>query len=406
MYDLFGNGKTALKATVSRYMATSTVGTARAVNPFNTTVNNANRNWFDVDLVPGTSTPSGVPKPTDRDGVPQGSEMGPLSSTFGTQIVSTSYDPNILAGWGRRRNNWEYSASITQELMSRVSADFAYFHRRQGNFSVTDNQDLVNSDYDEYCVTRPTDARLPNGGGGQICGFYDLNPSKALPQFADNLVVTFADNYGKQTQTFHGFDFILNARPQSGLILNGGFSTGIDATNNCDLTIVDSPQAVYCNQNSGWQTAYKASASYTLPWQDVNLGAVFQNLAGQSIVANWSITAAQAQWVNPGRTGFSATSTRTVNLIEPGTEYGDRRSQLDLRVAKSIRMGGAKRLQVMMDVYNAFNSNAPVGATSQAGETPPSLNTTYSPPGPTSQWLRPLNILQARYVKFGAQFNF
>ena len=29
----------------------------------------------------------------------------------------------------------------------------------------------------------------------------------------------------------------------------------------------------------------------------------------------------------------------------------------------------------MMDIYNTFNSNAPVGATSQAGEPPPALNT-------------------------------
>lgn len=63
----------------------------------------------------------------------------------------------------------------------------------------------------------------------------------------------------------------------------------------------------------------------------------------------------------------------------------------------------------MMDVYNAFNSNAPVGATSQAGETPPALNTTYSSTDPRrlgGAWLTPLNILQGRYVKFGAQLNF
>ena len=58
----------------------------------------------------------------------------------------------------------------------------------------------------------------------------------------------------------------------------------------------------------------------------------------------------------------------------------------------------------MADIFNAFNSNAAVGATSNAGEPPAAINTTYSPT--TSTWLKPLNILQARYVKFGAQFNF
>ena len=402
-YDLFGNGRTALKATASRYVQTSTVGFARAVNPFTTTVNTATRSWTDVDVNPGTSTPSGRTLPTNGDGIPQVNEMGPLGSTFGQQVVSTRYDPDVVTGWGKRRSNWEYSASLTQELMTRVSLDVAYFYRTQGNFTTSDNRDIGPEDHDPYCVTAPVDARLPDGGGYRICGFYDLKPTSFGPQFSDDLVVTFVDHFGKQTQTFHGFDVIVNARPRSGLTLNGGFSTGVDATNNCDLAKVDSPQAVFCDGDSGWLTAVKASGSYLLPWHEINVAAVFQNLPGQQILANWVINSTQAEGL--GR-AFTGGTTRTVSLIEPGTMYGARRSQLDLRVAKSFRLRGQQRLQLMLDVYNTFNSNAAVGATSQAGETPPALNTTYSPPGPSSQWLRPLNILQARYVKFGAQFTF
>jgi hypothetical protein len=58
----------------------------------------------------------------------------------------------------------------------------------------------------------------------------------------------------------------------------------------------------------------------------------------------------------------------------------------------------------MLDLFNLTNSNAAVGATSNAGEPPSALNTTYSPT--SSAWLKPLNILQARYVKIGAQLQF
>ena len=70
-------------------------------------------------------------------------------------------------------------------------------------------------------------------------------------------------------------------------------------------------------------------------------------------------------------------------------------------MAKTFRIGGNRRLQAMADVFNLTNSNAAVGATSNAGEPPAAINTTYG-----SAWLRPLNILQARYVKFGAQLTF
>src|SRR3954447_19794714 len=77
-YDLFGNGKTALKATLSRYVQTSTVSTARLLNPLNTSVNAATRSWVDGN----------------NDGIPQVSELGPLSnSSFGQVNIATRYDP-------------------------------------------------------------------------------------------------------------------------------------------------------------------------------------------------------------------------------------------------------------------------------------------------------------------------
>ena len=399
-YDLFGNGKTALKASVSRYVETTTVGFARLLNPINTTVNNANRNWTD----------------SNGDKIPQDSELGPLGSTFGQRIVSTTYDPDVITGWGKRRNNWEYSASVTHELMSRVAAEVSYYHRTQGNFRATDNRDVTSADYTEFCVTVPTDSRLPTSGQ-QMCGLYDLNLDKFGPQFNDDNLVTFVDNTGKQTQTFNGFDVGVSARLRSDLILTGGFGTGVDAVDECD-SFVDNPSTstsggtiltprAWCSRDGGWQTGYKFSGSYTLPWQAIQLGAVFQNLQGQQILANWNI-AGTTPGVTLGR-AFTGTSSRQIPLVRPGDVYGDRRSQLDLRFAKSVRMGGSRRLQVMMDIYNTFNSNAPVGATSQAGEQPPALNTTYTTTNPArlgGAWLTPLNILQARYIKFGAQFNF
>ena len=394
-YDLFGNAKTAVKATLSRYVQTATVGFARQVNPL--LINNSTtRNWS---------------ADANGDGIPQAIELGPpTNNSFGTTITTTRFDPDLVTGWGKRRNNWEVSTSVTQELRPNVSAEVAYFRRAQGHFQVSDNKVVAPADFETFCVTAPADSRLPsNVSGSQICGLSDQTPASfARVPNVDNLV-TFASNYGAQSEVFTGVDISVNARLRRGLFVNGGVASGDIHANECAARIDNTSQRVgsatldnFCDTHTGWLTAIKASGSYTLPWQDIQLGAVLQNLPGQQILAAWNFTSVEAR-PSLGR-ALTGASSRTLNLIEPGTMYTPRRTQVDLRLGKTFRLKDSRRLQTMVDIFNAFNSNAAVGATSQAGEPPPAINTTYSPT--STEWLKPFNILQGRYLKLGAQFSF
>ncbi|MGH9385859.1 MAG: carboxypeptidase regulatory-like domain-containing protein, partial [Vicinamibacterales bacterium] len=249
VYDLFGNGKTALKATVSRYVVPSTVATARLLNPFNTTVNNTTRPWTDSNL----------------DGIPQASELGALTNNaFGQVSVATRYDPDTIRGFGKRRNNWEYSASVTQEVLPRLSLDVAYFRRVQGNFTATDNQDLVPTDYQPYCVTAPRDPRLPGGGGQPICDLYDPVPAK-FGVATNNIVKRVSDLGVKQQEVFDGVDIAFSARPGGEVFLNGGVAMGRSRFNQCEA-FVDTPAKTfgltattfsYCDYTSGVLTQAK-----------------------------------------------------------------------------------------------------------------------------------------------------
>jgi hypothetical protein len=161
----------------------------------------------------------------------------------------------------------------------------------------------------------------------------------------------------------------------------------------------------YCDYDTSWLSQAKLNGSYTLPWQQIQVAGVLQNLPGQQILAQWNITQVEAAAGTLGRPlSGGANTSRVVPLIKPGTMYTPRRTQLDVRVSKTLTMSGHRRLQAMVDIFNLTNSNAAVGATSNAGEPPSALITTYSPN--SSAWLKPLNILQARYVKLGAQLQF
>ena len=47
-------------------------------------------------------------------------------------------------------------------------------------------------------------------------------------------------------------------------------------------------------------------------------------------------------------------------MIEPGSVYGDRLNQIDLRFTKIVNVGQG-RLDLNVDLYNAFNSDAVIG---------------------------------------------
>ena len=82
----------------------------------------------------------------------------------------------------------------------------------------------------------------------------------------------------------------------------------------------------------------------------------------------------------------------TVNLVEPGTLYGDRVNEFDFRLAKILKFGRT-RTNVGFDIYNILNA-APVLSYNQA----------FSPA--TAAWLTPTAVLQPRFWKFSVQVDF
>ncbi|MBI3265398.1 MAG: hypothetical protein HYZ58_19890, partial [Acidobacteria bacterium] len=236
-YDLFGTGRTALKVSLGRFVEISGTRLVFANNPITTSVNSVNRTWNDAN---GNYVPD-----CDLSNFAANSECGPIADlNFGKNNPrATRYADDVLRGFGNRNFSWDFGTEVQQELRPGVSVTGGYYRNWAGNFRVTDNLAVTPADYSPYCITAPVDARLPGGGGYQVCGLYDVVPAKFGR--VSNLVRD-ASYYGKQTRVNDFFGVNFNARVGSGVQLGGGVDTGRSVDDRC--FVVDSPQELlYCH---------------------------------------------------------------------------------------------------------------------------------------------------------------
>ena len=134
-YDLFGNGKTALKMNVGKYMEGVIVtsgGGYTNLNPVQRITTSTTRSWTDTNknYVPDCNLAN----------VNKNGECGDMANkNLGSNSFERNADPDWYTGWGRRQYNWSFGASIQQEVAPRVSVSVGYIRNWWGNWSVADN---------------------------------------------------------------------------------------------------------------------------------------------------------------------------------------------------------------------------------------------------------------------------
>ncbi len=389
-WDLFGNGKTAVKISGGRYLQNAVADNLYSgTNPLGNIPVSVNRSWTDANdnFFPDCNLQNLQSQDLRSSG---GDVCGTVSNlNFGTPAPSVTYDPKLLGGWGVRPGDWQFAASVQQAVLPRVSVEVGYYRRWLVNFSVEDNLALTPADFDSFTVKVPDDQRLPTAGE-TISGLYDVKPEKFGQT---NSYATLAKNYGGQTQMYNGFLTTVSARAASNLTMQFGMNLGNTHFDTCktrEALPETAPLNPYCNWSTGMEARVTALAAYIVPKVDVSTSATFRSDQGERLEANRAFSTAEvAQTL--GRPLSGGASNATVNLIEPGSMYGDRLNVLDMRFAKVLRFGRT-RTNVGFDIYNILNASPVI-----------SSNYTFVPGG---TWLRPNSILSARFVKFSAVVDF
>jgi len=402
VYDLGGNGKTAIKVALNKYLLGQTLnGIGRNPNPVLALTQSVNRSWTDTngDFVPQCD----LLNPLANNG---GDPCGQISDlTFGTNKAGELYDKDLTTGWGHRPSNWEFSVGVQRELIPRVSLDVGYFRRVWKNFEVIDNLLVAPEDFTQFSLTVPTDSRLSTSGE-TLTGLYNVLPTKFGQ--VQNLHA-LSDNYGKQIDHWDGFDISVNARLQNGLVLQGGVGSGRQIEDNCEI-VAKLPEmlnlggaaaantanapgqwrpAQFCHREEPMLTGVKALAIYIIPKIDVQVSGSFRSTPGTNLSVGYTATNAILGTSSTlGRALSGNAQNMVIGIEKPNEAYTERRQELDMRIGKVLKFGNTKTV-VSMDLYNALNSNAMIVQ-----------NQAYA------SYLRPVEILNARLIKFSWAFDF
>ena len=224
---------------------------------------------------------------------------------------------------------------------------------------------------------------------------------------AANNYVTLDTNYGGQSQTSNAIALNLSARPRNGLAPG---RLQHERTRRRllriraampELTVVHRPADAQPDQsvlrhNTGWITRYTALGSYTIPKIDVLVAGTLRSDQGGT--ARGQLGGAELGHRAVPRPAACRTTRRsaTVNLITPGTLYGDRVNEIDLRARQDPPLrphADQRRRRPLQRVQQR------AGADLQ----PDVRAATATSAG---SWLPPTSVLQSRFVKFSAQIDF
>lgn len=342
VYDLFGNGKTAIKGGASKYVQSQALDIASDLNPMIFTYDR--RSWNDLN----------------GDGLAQRNELGPSTGFRGG--VTSRMDPDII-----RPYNWELTLGVAHELKPGVGVEATYYRRQHRNLIGETNVAVTPNDYTSVTITNPLT--------GEPLTVYNQSPETR------GLRDTVISNQNELDSTYNGVEFRTAARFGNGNRVMGAVTIGRRESGKGGD--VNNPNVLINFIGAHPYDAtlqIKGQVVYMLP-ADVQTSVFFQTNTGYPLRRTYTVTRADV----PGFTQV----TQSVDLVPRGEVRLPRVNLLDVRLTKRFSVGKAA-FEPMLDLYNLLNSNPTIREVESIG---PNLG-------------RPVLILPARLLKLGVKFSF
>ncbi len=395
-YDLFGNGRTVLKASWGKYL--DQINTGTPPNP------NANINqtyiWNDLNgdlnFQRGNAVWNGLRY--------VGGEFGNQSGNTGGLAVAV-FDPTI-----RRPYREETTIGLDRELFPNIRGGLTYIHRRERDPQGTIDQNTAQWPQLYTPVTMAEPGRdgcfgsetsggclsVPNAAAdNRDITVYSLNSGAVLSQ------ITVNDD--RLAVKYDGIEATLEKRFSRGWTVLGGYTY---SRTRVKLTSLSNPNNVFVfpdGESGGRRHQLKVNGSYTLPYQIVT-GIEYRIQSGLPITRSWNVPQCSTGTTTPS--GCVLQNGLSVNAEPRGSELLPALGTLDVRIGRFFTMG-KNRFEGTMDVYNLTNANTTFNVRTGTGLTNIRVaGDPTAPQTPITTFLSPTGVLGPRIIRFNFTYWF
>jgi len=334
-YDPFGDGKTAIRASYSRYTEMMMIQFTSLPNP--NYIHTGDFHWYDLNH-------NNWPDVTDfYEFVWLANEEDPQT---GLPDLSKQVDPDL-----RPPHVDEVTFGITREILPEFSLGITYIRKWE--------RDIIESFKRPDVETVWTEGSISEPGEDGIWGTADDNTFPIYFGSGDSPTTWTTNIDGKNgkplaERNYQGLEFIVNKRMSNkwqffGSIVvskaegNIGQSYGASYGGSGAFVNPNSLTNAYGRLNMDRPLVIKLSGTYQAPY-GFNISAFYTYMSGYP----WNRTV-RVYYLDPWY------SYRTVNVETPGTRREPHRDNLDLRIEKTFNLSGIQ-LGFFLDIFNALNN--------------------------------------------------
>jgi hypothetical protein len=365
IYDVFGNSKTALKASWGRFATNPAASIASLVNPIDVT---ARKYAWDISYLTADTTIAAT-----RITPAYVATLQPIFG--GAQLTPATVDPDLKDSYTD-----EYTLGVEQEIAGDMRAHAAVVRKRQENTFGRYDRLRTLSSYTPVQALDPGPDGFPGNADDRIITVWETRvPPNTTDYYLTNKPIG---------DTYSTVEFGLTKRMSDRWQL----TSGVDRTKrNVSSEFSEDPNTRFWNstdtQTTGW--TFKASGSYVFK-RGVLVSLSYNAMKGEPYGRLFTVTEPFLRLADPNRTTPLVQGNMTIRAEQVGTYYLPSIHVVNLRAQKEFVIKDTQRLHLMLNFFNLTDAETVTDV----------VETTNRAFG------QPMTNITGAVVRFGARYTF